>query len=1070
MYKFSVTRFVVCRTVRLLAVCLLAGSAALAQSSGAMSGLVTDPTGAVLPGVSLTATNAATGIGFQTTSTDAGVFVFPFLPVGTYELSAERSGFGTVVRKGIVVTVGANLNLSLAMAVAGQKETVEVTGELPVVETTRSSVAATVAASSISELPVNGRNFMDFVQLTPGVTRDPRTGDISFAGQRGTLNSLQIDGADNNNTFFGQTTGRTGSGRAPYQFSEDAVQEFQVNSNSYTAELGRAGGAVVNVVTKSGTNTFHGTAFEFYRDRDMNANDFINKIFKRPRGAYHYHQFGGNLGGPIVKDKLFFFFDYDGQRNTQQNLVTFTLPTGFTLSADPATAALQTRAINYLTPLASSWDKTFNQNVYLSKIDWHLTPRNLLSGRWNRQTFTGLGLESSGNVSVEHTGASNVKTDTLTGQLTSTLTNTIVNVARFTYLRDDEPGQANGINPEAIIKQSGNTLLTIGRNNFSPRFTNIKRVQWGDTLSFVHGKHSFKAGGDFIIDHIANFFPGFFSGSYTYTSLADFGAALNGTLVPAANSGDLFGQSFAAPGTPGPTTHPNRFEFGGFLQDEWRFSPRLTLNLGVRYDLGNKVQPPVNNPALTAALAAAPAGSLPPTLAAEASALRTNQAHNDHTNFGPRVGFAWDPLGDHKMVVRGGYGIFYGRTPSITLSTAISTNGVSVQRFNFNAGTPAGVLFPNTYPNTVCGAPPADGTPPSCAPPAVGAAPVTIFVFQPNYHEPLVQQGSLGVEYQLSRTTSLNVSYLWVKGDRLTRTRDINLSAPTPTVIPFCTVAGATCPSAGGSITYLQFPVVGASRTPVRPLAAFDRIDQFESTARSIYNGLTVSLNQRFAHNFQGMLSYTWGHVIDTDPDATAVVPGNSGDDSKIVSNQFNPNTDRGNGQTDQRHRFVLSGIWYFGNYANHLSSPVARGAFGGWEGSFIFTAQSGQPYSALANTDLNGDGNSFNDRIPTSGRDQFTTPSRVTLDPRITRTVKLGERAQLKLIWEAFNSLNRANFVTARNTQYNVGTTTAACGGAVTRCLTIPTGTFAFGFPNFTADFGQVGPRVMQLAAKFTF
>src|SRR6185312_14540117 len=199
----------------------------------------------------------------------------------------------------------------------GQKETIEVTSEAPIVETTRTQVSSTVGARSVRDLPVNGRNFIDFVLLTPAVTKDVRTGDISFAGQRGTLNSLTVDGADDNNTFFGQTTGRTGSGRAPYQFSQDAVQEFQVNSNGYSAELGHAGGAVINVITKSGTNKFHGTGFEFYRDRGLAANDPINKLNNALLGlappakpAYHFHQFGGDIGGPIIKDRAFFFFDY----------------------------------------------------------------------------------------------------------------------------------------------------------------------------------------------------------------------------------------------------------------------------------------------------------------------------------------------------------------------------------------------------------------------------------------------------------------------------------------------------------------------------------------------------------------------------------------------------------------------------------------------------------------------------------------------------------------------------------------------------------------------------------------
>ena len=1052
-----------------LLACLMA-IPALAQSTGSIEGTVADPSGAVVARANLKATNTETGLVFETTSNEAGLFRFPFLPVGTYDLTAQAAGFGTLTRKAIGVTVGSKISLDLPMTVATQQANVEVTAEVPVVETTRSSVAATVDDKSVANLPTNGRNFMDFVLLTPGVARDVRTGDISFAGQRGTLNSLQIDGADNNNTFFGQTTGRTGSGRAPYQFSEDAVQEFQVNSNSYTAELGHAGGAVVNVVTKSGTNQFHGTAFEYYRDKSMNANDFINKIFNRPKGAYHYNQFGGNVGGPIKKDKLFFFFDYDGQRNTQQNLVTFVLPNGFAAvqaASSPAVQALQNKAIAYLTPLAASWDKTFNQNVYLTKIDWHATQNNVLSGRWNHQSFVGKGLESSGNVSQEHTGNSNVTTDTISGQLTSTLTSHLVNVASLDYLRDNEPGAANGINPEALVQQAGSTggpvtLLTIGRNNFSPRYTNIHRMQWGDTISILHGRHTFKVGADFIADHMANFFPGFFSGSYTYKSLADFGSALSGTLTTAQvlASGDLFGQSFAAPGTPGPLTEPNRFEYGQFFQDEWKATSKLTLNLGVRYDLANKVQPPVNNPALPAAIAAA--SNLPPTLAAEAGSLATNQAHNDHKNFAPRIGFAWDPMDNHKMVLRGGYGIFYGRTPSITLSTAISTNGLNVQRFNFNSGA-AAALFPSTYPNTVCGAPPSSGAPPSCAPPTAGAAPVTIFVFQPNYHEPFVQQSSLGVDYALRNDLSLSVSYLYVKGDRLTRTRDINLAAPSPTTIPIAPSSG------GGTVTYMKFPTTGAG-APIRPLTQFDRIDQFESTGQSNYNGLTVSLNKRFSHSFQGMLSYTWGHVIDDNPDATAVVPGNSGDDSKIVSNQYDFTTDRGNGINDQRHRMVLSGIWAFGDYAKGLSSSVARGALGGWQGSFIFTAQSGQPYSGLAGFDLNGDGNQFNDRVPLSGRDTFYTPARITLDPRITRTVNLGERARMQFIWEAFNALNRANFVTAKNTQYNLSTSASVCGTGVARCLTTPTGTNAFGFPSFTADFGQVGNRVMQLAAKIIF
>ncbi len=328
----------------------------------------------------------------------------------------------------------------------------------------------------MQNLPVNGRNFIDFALLTPGVTRDVRTGDISFAGQRGTLNSLVVDGADNNNTFFGQTVGRTGSGRAPYQFSQDAVKEFQVNSNSFSAEYGRAGGAVINVVTKSGTNNLHGSVFEFYRDKALNANNAINELNNRPKSPYHYNQFGGTLGGPIRPNRDFFFFNYDGQRNTQPNVVFLNLP------ANTPTDAATQAGIAALQPLAESWERRLDQDVFLIKTDHEVNDTNRLSFRYNQQNFTGEGFENGGaQNSIEHTGASLVKTNTFNASWTSIVGTTLFNELKFQLARDKEPGLANSANPEGVVQQSGTTVLTIGRNNFSPRETTIDRWQLADT-------------------------------------------------------------------------------------------------------------------------------------------------------------------------------------------------------------------------------------------------------------------------------------------------------------------------------------------------------------------------------------------------------------------------------------------------------------------------------------------------------------------------------------------------------------------------------------------------------------
>jgi len=1018
-----------CRAgILLLAALLIAVPAAWSQGNqGSIEGSVVDSSGAGVPDATLTATNTATGISFKTTTGADGLFAFPVLPVGTYSVDVEHPGFTKLTRKDIRVTVGARLNLALTLAVAGQTQSVTVTGETPLIETTRSQVSTTVNDTAIENLPTNGRNFINFALLTPGVTLDVRGGDISFAGQRGTLNSLIVDGSDNNNTFFGQSLGRTGSGRAPYQFSEDAVQEFQVNSNAYSAELGHAGGAVINVVTKSGTNNFHGTAFEFFRDKGLNANDPINKQRGFRRSPYHFNQFGGNLGGPIMRDKMFFFFDYDGQRNTLPNTVFL----GVTPPATPT--ANQQTALNYLQARAGSWIRTQNQNVYLGKVDWRLGTNELLSVRYNAQRFNGNGFENGGPQNAfEHTGASNVHTDTLTGSLNSTLSSSIVNVVRAGYTRDDEPGLSNSINPEATIFQGGVTDLVVGRNFFSPRFTNIRRGEAGDTVTFIHGRHTIKTGFNVMVDRIANFFPGNFSGAYTFNSLEGFGCNLNGggaACFTGPDASDRFVQAFAGQGTSGPTTNPNFQEYSAFGQDEWRVRNDLTLNFGLRYDLDLIAQPPVLNPS--------------PSLAA--AGIATNKIHNDHANFGPRIGIAWTPIGN-KLVVRTGYGIFYGRTPSITVGTAFSNNALNVQTLTFT-----GANIPQ-YPNTMCGAPTAS---PSCAAPTGGTAGVpSIYVFERNYHQPNVQQANLGVEYQIQPTMSVQVNYLWVKGTHLTRTRDINLQGPeTPTVIGLV----------GSSQTFTVNRI-----TQPRPIAGFARIAEFESNANSVYNGLTIQVNKRFSHNYQFLASYTYGKVIDDNPDATSVVPFSS-DDAKMVEDPLNIASDRGPGVNDQRHRFVFSPIWDLNSYANGLSSG-ARYLLGGWQLSAIFTAQSGQAYSGLVNFDLNADSNSRTDRTPGLGRDTFYLPNFVSLDPRITKSIPITERVKGQLILEAYNAFNRVNYTSVSTTQYSASTNTTTCAGTPNPNLCLVAPRTPFQTPLSTQLNFSPGARIVQLSAKITF
>jgi outer membrane receptor protein involved in Fe transport len=1003
------------RALLLCASVALLASFAVAQSqatTGDITGRVVDPNGAAVPGVTVTATNQQTGFAKTATSTDDGLYSVVLLPPGTYRVVATGArGFRDVTLENAQVTVGGKTTLDISLSVSGENTIIDVSGEVPAVETTRTSVATTINQRSIENLPINGRNFQDFATLSPGVVRDPRGGDLSVGGQRGTLNSLQVDGVDNNNTFFGQALGRGGV-RPPYQFSEESVQEFQVNQNGFSAEFGRAGGAVINVVTKSGTNDFHGGAFEYFRDESLNSNDPVTKANESRRGQPNkrppsrINQFGGRVGGPIVHDKAFFFFTYDGQRANVPQVLD--VPN---LSTAPA------GALSILSPKLNTYQVGRSQDVFLGKTDIALNGKNQLTLRYNHQGFTGVNNENNGTLSVEeHTGDSLVKSDTFSGALVSTLTSSLVNEFRFQLARDKEPGQANSDAPEAVINTGGGNL-NIGRNNFSPRETTIKRVQFIDNVSYLRGRNNWKAGVDFNFDRIFNFFPGLFSGSYTFPSYAAF----------ANNLPSRYTQNFAGAGTTGGTTEPNLSEYAFFAQDDVRVTPKLTLNLGVRYDYEGLKCPPVQN--------------TDPLLLS--NGVDTARCPKDKNNFAPRVGFSY--AFDDKTVVRGGYGLYYGRTPAIVVGTVHSQNGINVTGINIsdNTATPANeVNAVVTYPHTLT------------APPAGFSSNPNLFVFAQDYVNPYVEQGRLGVEREVWKNLSVSATYLYYHGLHLTRTRDINLFPPT---------AFARTGPDGVVYTFQRF----SSTRPISRATglSYNRISIFESAAHSLYNGLAFQATQRFTRGFQFIAAYTFSKAKDDRPDQTIVVVG--ADDAKIVENQLNPAADYGRSDTDIRHRFVFSPVYEWGKI-KWSDNSVARALFSDFTLSGILQLQSGTPYSALVSGDPNNDGNTANDRLPGTVRNQFTTPAVYQFDARVTRNVPIHEQMRLRFILEAFNLFNRSNVATVNNIFFNYS------GGAA-GVLTAPSFITAFGTPRSfqspasgTTTF--VIPRQLQLAIKFDF
>ena len=566
--------------------------------------------------------------------------------------------------------------------------------------------------------------------------------------------------------------------------------------------------------------------------------------------------------------------------------------------------------------------------------------------------------------------------------------------SRFNYVGDLEPGEANANGVETVIVNG----VAFGKNNFSPRFTNGYNYQPVNTLSWLKGRHTAKFGVDLNLSRIENYFPGLFAGSYTFPSYAAF----------LSRTASQYSQAFSGLGKDAPISHPNTNEYAFFAQDSWRVTDKLTLNYGLRYDFFQYSQQ-ANTHNADAGLAAL--------------GYKTDGIPTDKSNIAPRIGFAYKPFKGRNIVARGGYGLYFARTPAILLSTAILQNGLDVITYNLTTNFP-------TYPNVLPTAPGA-------------AAPASIYVMQPDFKSPRTQQYTFQIEAPVGRSSSVTIGYLGVHADRLARSRDINLQ---PSVLTVGTIANN-----GGSIAYFRHPGVNA---PLRLAPAFARITLFDSQGLSTYNGGFLQFTRRFSQDFQVQASYTYSKVIDTAPDGTSVVPGNAGDDAKVANDTLAPNLERGPGVNDIRHRFVFSGTWDI-KYGNRMSNKVMKAVLGDYQLGLISQMQSGRLFSATTSGDPGNDANNFNDRAPLYGRNTIKGTNFLTADIRASKIIPLHtERAGLQLIFEAFNVTNRANFSTFQTNLYTYSNATK-----------IFTPTTNFLFPQNTTD-----PRILQLAARFTF
>jgi outer membrane receptor protein involved in Fe transport len=1043
---------------------------ARAQSAGTgtITGTLSDPQGASIPAATVVVRNIDTGVDRTLKTNDAGIYLAAFLQPGRYEIRASKDGFATVVRQRLNLEVGQTLGIDLELPIKAAEATVTVTGESPVLDTEKTETSEVVSQTLVQNLPINGRRWDSFVLLTPGVTNDGGFGLVSYRGISGLYNENSVDGANNNQAFFSEARGRT---RIAYVYSMDTIKEFQVSASNYSAEFGQAAGGVVNAVTKSGTNAIHGDLFYFLRYPDLNALDPINKassiVNNRPftKPVHQQQQFGGSVGGPIIKDKLFYFLTYDGSRKifpityTTSNLsaiVPANCPSG-------ATATQCTDALNFLTSLLGNFPRNGNQDVYFAKVDYQLNSTNRLSANFNFQNWrspNGINTAPTRfNDSLTTNGNDLVHSRFFVADWNSTISSSLVNDFRFQWARDLEFESPNFSGPSVSIPG----ITTYGMPNFLPRpaFPDEHRWQFTDTVSYLRGHHSLKSGIDVSPVHelLINLFQG--GGIYSYsgssaTALRNWIADAYG--VQATPTDTLIGKHYNSfTQATDPITGVGKDDFWNtdvawFVEDTWKFRPNLTLNLGIRYDLQLIPQPPKPNTAT-------------PLLT-----RYTSKINIDKNNFAPRIGISWSPL--KSTVVRAGYGIFYAKTTNSTFYTVRVENGV----FQQTASCRSTDACAPTFPNVIFPAP----GPPLQAPFAGALVPQVVNTnptagssvnrgLSPDFVNPLVHEGELGIERQLPGNMSVSGTYLFSRGLRLPVFIDTNLAPATTTKTYDVTDA------AGATLQQVTVPFY-TSRLDTQSGTVLTGF----STINSWYHGLVVSVRKPFGNGIELLANYTLSKAIDNGEVIGTNGTFNGTDTPLDPKNQKQENS---LSDLDQRQRFVTSLYWVppFSKISNKTSRLLLNGfSFGG-----IVTIASANPVTGMVNGGpfgvpdggvTGGEVSSFGGftggRVPYTGRNTFKAPTTLrTVDFRISRDIPIHERFKLQFNGEAFNLFNHTNFTSVLNNAVNFtahSATSATCNNALhtNDCLIARTD---FLLPSASGN-SIYGARQLQVSAKLIF
>jgi outer membrane receptor protein involved in Fe transport len=1042
---------------------LLAGPLLAQTFRGGIQGVVADQTDAAVPGATVTVTNVGTKLSRSAISDAAGNYAFPELPPGEYEVHGELAGFQPQTVKGVHIDAGATRRINLKLSAGGLTESVEVSAGAGLINTTGNAQGGTLQGEQVSELPVNGRDFTKVLTLVPGTASDPSSindspgsfGLFSANGNRGRSNNYLLDGTDMNDGYRNLPAINQGGvfGTPSTVLPVDAVQEYPVLSG-VEAEYGRNAGAIVNIVTRSGTNDFHGSAFEYFRDDSLGARNYFNRK-PDPKNEFRNNQFGASLGGPIVKDKTFFFLAYEGQREhgglpglarvpTQAELASAIASAGglnpviggiLATNPWPAPNRAPDEAGNNLTATT-----LFDNRVdsLIAKIDHRFNASDLLTVRYffgdSDQSFP-LALVGGGGLPGYNT-VTPTNVQLLSASLTKLVTPKVLVELRggFNRFKETFGPEDSSFDPSSVglgtttdpldfglptILVSG--YSTIGANTSLPRGRVDKNWQLFANTSYNTGAHRIKAGYEYRRTTVDGYFNAGYRGRLAFGSLEDFVAG-----IP---SGGRQAQGDSS-------RYTSQNNHGFYLQDNWQVSRRFTLNLGLRWDYYGVIGESQGRFSRFVDGAVVPVSQL---------------YDKDLNNFGPRFSFVYDLDGKGKTVLRGGWGVYYdafsqdffvGQLPFNTFNPGAAYNDI---QFSFSpvsqiqSGQPVFTDFSSS----------------------------DVFTVDPKLRTPYVQNFNLNVQRQLGPNAALQVGYVGSVGKSLFRYRDINQLDP---------------------------------KTGAAPYPDYVYINLFESTATSTYHSLQSVLKVANWHGLNSTLNYTWSHSIDNASDGQDYVPNAAQPDDST-----RPKNEKASSNFDVRHRMT----WFFS--WDLPGSKGAKGIKGGWAVNGVVTLASGMPYNVnyLFEDDYNGSGEYFGrpDLVgdPTAGtsndpqrflnlsafqapctpngeggcaggqhfgslgRNAFTGPGFQNVDLSLVKNTKLNDRLVLQVRLDVFNVFNHPNFSNPLLPNFGVDFLQNGIDAENRGVGFLPlTATPDVGGGN--PFLGGGGPRGMQLAARLSF